>query len=204
MSNDNDQTLSQDELASLKARADMLGLKYHPSIGVDALREKVNAKLAETPAATGDTPPQSQASSTPPADTSGEFVAVPPPETADQKRKRRRLEATKLVRIRLTCMNPLKKEWDGEIITAGNAAVGSIKKYVPFNQDEGYHVPHIIYEQLLARQCQTFYTERSKNGVQIRKGKLIREFAIEVLPQLTQEELDELARRQAAAHSIDN
>jgi hypothetical protein len=32
---------------------------------------------------------------------------------------------------------------------------------------------------------------------------MIKEFAIEVLPQLTQEELDELARRQAMAKSID-
>lgn len=51
--------------------------------------------------------------------------------------------------------------------------------------------------------CQIFVTDKSKNGVTVRKGKLIKEFAIEYLEPLTQQELDELARRQAMAGSID-
>ena len=34
-----------DELTLLKERADLMGIKYHPSIGVDKLREKVNSVL---------------------------------------------------------------------------------------------------------------------------------------------------------------
>ena len=172
-----------DELASLKQRADMMGISYHPSIGLEKLREKVNAALS------------SEAKEDADVEVSGE--------TEGQKRKRLADEAAKLIRIRVTCMNPNKKEWDGEIITAGNANVGTFKKYIPFNADEGWHVPNIIYKQLLQRECQIFVTQRDDKGNQYRKGKLIKEFAIEVLPPLTKEELDELARRQAMSKSVD-
>jgi hypothetical protein len=182
-----DSTNLPDELTALKQRADLLGVSYHPSIGVDKLREKVNA------AVTGENLKEEEKAE----------AAVVVQETEAAKRLRLRNEAAKLVRIRLTCMNPNKKEWDGEIITAGNAGVGTYKKFIPFNAEEGWHVPHIIYQQLLHRECQIFVTVKDARGNKIRKGKMIREFAIEVLPQLTQEELDDLARQQAMSKAID-
>ena len=181
----------QDELAALKARADLLGISYHPTIGLEKLRDKVNAAITS----------EGESDSAPEADAP---VQEAPKETEAAKRLRLRNEAAKLVRIRLTCMNPNKKEWDGEIITAGNAAVGTFKKFVPFHSaDDGWHVPNIIYKQLVQRECQIFVTTTDGAGNKIRKGKLIKEFAIEVLPDLTEEELAELARRQAMAKSID-
>ena len=175
-----------DELISLKQRADLLGLSFHPSIGLEKLREKVNAVLASQE----ETKPE-------------EVAQDPVTETLDQKRRRLRDEAAKLVRIRVTCMNPNKKEWEGEIITAGNAGVGTFKKYIPFNADEGWHVPNIIYQVLKSRECQVFYTVTGPQGNKFRKGKLIKEFAIEVLPPLTEEELKDLAQRQAMSKSVD-
>ena len=187
-----DTELTQDELTTLKARADMLGISYHPSIGVEKLKAKIEAKLSDAPEETDE--PEVK----PPVQAPG--VAV---ETEGQKRQRLRKQASELVRIRVTCMNPAKREWEGEIITAGNSAVGTFKKYIPFNADEGWHVPRIIYNQLVERECQVFVTTKDGRGNSVRRGKSIKEFAIEVLPQLTQEELDELARRQAMAKSID-
>lgn len=181
-----------DELTVLKERADRLGLKYHPSISADKLREKIAAHLADQP--------DPEAKATPAATPVVEAAAV---ETPGQKRFRLKQEALKLIRIRVTCMNPAKKEWDGEIFTVGNAAIGSVKKFVPFNIEDGWHVPHCIYEMMKNRMCPVYVSGKTKAGVTIRESKLIREFAIEVLPQLTQEELDELARRQAMAKSID-
>lgn len=174
----------QDELAVLKSRADALGIPYHPSIGVEKLREKVNAALKKNKTPQEDPPTDAE-------------------ETESQRRNRLRQEASKLVRIRLTCMNPHKKEWQGEFITAGNSVVGTFTKYIPFNADEGWHVPHIIYEQLRDRECQVFVTVRDSKGNATRKGKTIKEFSIEVLPPLTEEELKDLARRQAMAKSVD-
>ena len=177
-----------DELATLKARATQMGLNFHPSIGVDKLREKVNAALS---------------SDKPQEDASEAQEGVSPTqakETPAQYRQRRYKEAAELVRIRVTCMNPAKREWAGEIFTAGNATVGTFKKYVPFNSDEGWHVPRIIYNMLVERRCQVFHSVPDGRGGKKRQGKLIPEFAIEVMPALTPEELKSLAQRQAMAN----
>lgn len=173
-----------DELTALKERADMMGLDYHPSIGLEKLRAKV---LAAQSGETEDVPK----------------AKVSEAETARAEQFRLRNEANELVRIRVSCMNPAKKEWEGELLTAGNSVVGSFTKFVPFNVEDGWHVPRIIYNQLKERQCQIFITVKDSRGNDTRKGKLIREFAIEVLPNLTAEELAALAQRQSMAKAID-
>lgn len=185
--NQDAEVIVQDELDALKARANLLGVKFHPSISLEKLREKVNAAVTSE----GET----EEAANSPSETKEETIG--------EKRKRLKAEALKLIRIRLTCLNPAKKEWEGEIITVGNSLIGSVKKFVPFNADDGWHVPYVIYQQLKERQCQIFQTATDARGNKVRKGKLIKEFAIEVLPPLTKEELDELARRQAMAKAID-
>lgn len=185
--NQDAEVIVQDELDALKARANLLGVKFHPSISLEKLREKVNAAVTSEGEA-------EEAPNTP---------SETKEETIGEKRKRLKAEALKLIRIRLTCLNPAKKEWEGEIITVGNSLIGSVKKFVPFNADDGWHVPYVIYQQLKERQCQIFQTATDARGNKVRKGKLIKEFAIEVLPPLTKEELEELARRQAMAKAID-
>jgi hypothetical protein len=186
-----DDVQAPDELTTLKARADLMRLSYHPSIGVEKLREKVAAALSDQPVKE-DLP---VAAAVP--------AASPVVETENMRLRRLKQEAHALVRIRVTCMNPNKKDWEGEIITVGNSLVGTVSKFVPFNVEDGWHVPRILYEVLLARQCQVFYPVKTMHGVTVRKGKLIKEFAIEVLPQLTPEELRDLAQRQAMANAID-
>lgn len=186
---------TNDELSILKARADRLGLQYHPSIGVEKLREKVSAALAGNPEkadGAGDKKPDEPAAA----------VAAAPAMSPAMLRKLRKEDMLSLVRIRLTCMNPAKRELDGEIITCGNALVGTVRKYIPFHADEGWHVPKIMLEVLKARQCQIFVGTKTKGGVTKREGKLIKEFSIEILPQLTTEELHDLAQRQAMSQSV--
>ena len=185
-----DEVTVQDELTTLKDRATLMGLKFHPSISLDKLREKVNAATDES-----DEPDVEVVSA--------KVVAPVIEETMNQKRNRLKKEALALVRIRLTCMNPAKAEWEGEIFTIGNALIGSVKKFVPFNADDGWHVPTIILQQLQERQCQVFVSAKDARGNNVRRGKLIKEFAIEILPPLTKTELDELARRQAMSKAID-
>lgn len=178
--------LVQDELQILRDRANLLGVRFHPSISLDKLREKVVA------ATSGEATPPDEAKAPEPVE-----------ETVGQKRNRMKRDALALVRVRITCMNPAKAEWEGEIVTAGNSLIGSVKKFVPFNADDGWHIPNILLQQLRERQCQIFQTVTDSRGNKVRKGKLIKEFAIEVLPPLTPEELAELARRQAMAKAID-
>lgn len=233
-----------DELTSLKAKADLLGITYHPSIGVDKLRLKIENKLSDSPvpdedledgqdsdeltpeeqAAEQEAPvvssipkPTEQAAQTPaPAAPTPPVVEeapvvkakeapvvtreLTPQEKVNAARAAAREEAMKMVRINVTCMNPLKKEWPGEIITVGNNLVGTVSKFVPFDTVDGWHVPNIIYLFLKERQFQQFSAKKVPKGhPSSRVTKLVREFSIEVLDPLTEKELAALKQRQLMA-----
>lgn len=189
MSNDvtnEDLELQAQALEQLKIRADRLGVKYHPSIGMEKLREKI-AEFEAGQATESEEP-------------SEETPVAARPETENERRQRIKDEANKLVRVRVSCMNPYKREWEGEILTSGNTIVGTVKKYVPFNVE--WHVPQILLNMLQERMCQIFVSKKTKHGVTVREGKLIKEFAIEILDPLTPEELKDLAQQQAMANRV--
>lgn len=194
---DNDDVaVLEDELEVLKQRATTLGITFHPSIGLEKLREKVNGKLAEKE-------PLPVGNMVYGQDTTTVGVSAGYVETENEKRIRLKRESNQLIRIRITCMNPHKKEYTGEIFTTGNALVGTIRQFVPFNNEEGWHVRMMIYQMIKERQCQIFTSTKDARGNTVRKGKIIKEFAIDVMPELTMVELQELAQRQAMSKSID-
>lgn len=189
----------QDELTALKVRAKQMGLSFHPSIGLDKLRKKVAAQITgeeQTPEVAA--PPSTI---TPPAEST--HIPVPRVETKVQRTARKRKEASRLVRVMVTCMNPAKKQWEGEMFTCGNSLVGSFREFVPFDNDAGWHIPQMIVNQILERKCQVFYTAKTSRGNTTRKGKLIKEFNVVIMDPLTKDEMGELAQRQALANSID-
>ena len=170
-----------EEMKLLKERADLLGIKYSNNIGLDTLRAKVNEKLEES------------------------SIQQEDKENKANTRAQIRAEQLKLVRIRLTVMNPVKKAWRGENFTVANSFIGTVKKFVPYNPKfyvNGYHVPNCIYGILKEKQFLNITTEDKGGKTEVRTD-LVPEFSIEVLPPLTQEELDTLAKEQAAGNRID-
>ena len=163
------------EIESLRARADQLGIEYRHNTGVAKLRKLVDKALSPVK----------------------EVAAPAVAKTQSQLIVEKRKEAGALIRIRITCMNPNKKNWEGEIFSVGSAKLGTFKKYVPFDAPEGWHVPHIIYDMIKERKCSVFHTITTPSGAKARKSKLVPEFSIDVLPALTAEELRNLARQQA-------
>ena len=172
------------ELDLLKNRAKQMGINFHPSIGVEKLRAKVAAKQK------GIVPEET-------TEVDIEEDTTPRPETRMQKVARLRQDAGRLIRVRVSCMNPDKREWPGEVYTVSNSVVGTYKKYVPFNAEEGWHVPNIIFKHMLERECQIFHTVKNDRGQKVRVGKMIKELNIEQLPDLTPKEISDLAQRQA-------
>lgn len=177
---------TQDERAVLIRQADLLGVSFHPNISTDKLRERVTQAIADSQAGTG----QTQEPHVPEAKT----------ETENQRRIRLRADASRLVRVQITCMDPMKKEFQGEIFTAGNSVVGSYRKFVLFN--EPYHVPNIILKQLQDKKCQIFTTVKGERGQKHRQGKMINAYVVQILPALTAEELQDLADDQRARKAI--
>lgn len=193
------------EYDSLMERAARLGLRVRSNIGLDKLRERVNAAVAgEAPVADDDDEDddeveeddQEEAPVTSSIPSPTAIAAATPAETAGQKRARLRNEARKLIRVRITNHNPAKSEHEGEIFTFGNAVVGTLKRHVPFGVE--WHVEAAILEIIKNREFQ-YFQERKVNGQMVKTAKFAREFAVEILPPLTNEELRQLAQRQAMA-----
>ena len=187
---------ADDELSHLKERARLLGIRFSPSIKAETLRDRINAALTDEPA-------EAAAKVEEPA-----APAAPLSPLAQKAALRKKLikEEMKLVRLRITNMNPHKKDLHGEIFTVANKYLGIVKKYVPYGEatDEGYHVPYIIYRQLKDRKFLQIKTRKDpKNTGQILVDqRWVNEFAIEVLPQLTAAELAELKALQMASAGL--
>lgn len=190
-----------EQVKVLRGQADKLGLKYHHKHGADALRAMVGAHLLEDPSraglllADGDTLHIPASAPKLEVKPNLEYIPMTGDEYKKISQKSARIKVGALRRIKFTNMNPTKKGWPGEFISVGSAKLGSFKKYVFFN-GEDYHVPQIIYDVMKERQCSSFYTVKTRGG-DVRKSKLINEYAIVDLPPLTQVELKALSDRQA-------
>ena len=172
------------ELELLKARAAQMGIKHSPNIGVDTLREKIEAKL------NGGNPDDT--------DEKEERQLLSKTEILNQFRNDLRKEALKLVRIRVTDLDPKKKDLPGEILCCANEFIGSVKRYVPYN-GEPWHVEQCILDTMKDKEFLNIRTTKGRNNVEQIEKKWVKEYAIEILPELTKEELEKLAAAQAAA-----
>ena len=190
----NDQTntvseeLSEEEVLDLlKQKADVMGIKYGSRIGVDTLKAKIQARLNDEPEEEDSEPEKAE-------------VVLTKAEREAQIRKEMYEKNMRLVRLRISNLNPAKKELQGEIFTVANKYLGTVKKFIPYGEasEEGYHVPYCLYLQLKSRKFLQVRT-RTVNGQIHVDQRWVPEFALEVLPQLTTKELNQLRNAQAAA-----
>jgi len=193
MSNENQNDMTPDvqlpdEKALLLQRAKMMGLRVSNNASVDTLK----AKIAEATAS------EEEAHQ---AEAKQEVTKKAP-----KKKSLRQYmveKHMKLVRLRITNLDPKKKDLPGEIITVANKYLGTVRKYVPFGEqtEDGYHVPYCIYQFLKARRFLHIRTIKDKNviGGERVVSAYVPEFALEILPPLTKEELAKLAAAQKAA-----
>lgn len=192
--------MTLNELDTLKARADQMGITYKSNIGVEALKAKINAKLDDKPdPGDGD---EAQAGTT--AQTETGTTAAPVGLTKSQQEQKFRDEQQKehmaLVRVRISCLNPMKSQVKGEFITVANKYLGTVTKFVPFGEqtDEGFHIPKILLAEMRNRKFNSVTTKKGPNGQMLPTQRLVPEFAIEELEPLTEQELARLAAAQLA------
>lgn len=189
-----------EELTLLKERATAMGINYSPNIGVEALKAKIDNKLDDKPADNSETDDSTE---TPPIDHTVEKLTAT--QTMAKFRMQQRAEQLRLVRIRVTNLNPIKKDLRGEIFTVANGVLGTVRKFIPYGEatDNGYHVPFIIYSELKDRKFVSVKVRKAPNGNEVIEQRLVPEFALEELPALSPKELEQLARQQAAAAGTD-
>ena len=202
------------ELDLLKQRATLMGIAFSNNIGEETLRQRIADKQAELDAAAsgaentgeeGDTVQQEQGevNALEAGASSKEEVTTERPLTL---REKIRLEQMRLVRVRITCLDPKKKDLPGEILTVANEYLGTVRKFIPFGEltDDGYHIPYCLYKMLDARKFLNIRTfkDRRTGTVRVESG-YVKEFALEVLDPLTPAELAKLATAQKAAGSVE-
>ena len=183
----------------LMQKARIMGIPFSNNISEDALAEKINAKL------NNEAPPKEETTSdlNPLA---GDKAGAAP---AAKKTLRQRIvdEEMALIRVRVTNMDPKKKDLRGEIMTVANDYLGTVRKFVPFGEDtdEGYHIPKCILTMMQERKFLQIREVRDRKTGTVRpETAWVREFAIEILPPLTPEELKQLATAQIAAGTVGN
>jgi len=201
-SNGSEELNQLDELEVLKARARLLGVEFSNNIGLETLKERVAAKLNDTPAPTADTAQANPLTSLTKDSTAD---ATSAPVKVLTLRQHLLNENMKLIRVKVTNMDPKKADLQGEFFTVANEFLGTITKFVPYGEstDEGYHVPYCIYKMLKARQFLQVSSRKNKKSGQLDVSQQwVREFALEVLPDLTEKELKQLATEQAASGRI--
>lgn len=170
----------QNELNLLKERADQMGISYSNNIGIEALKQKINEKLGTTQ-----------------SDLTGKE------DISFLERKEKYNNAMKLVRVIVTPNNPSKKDLEGEIFSVANS-ICSIKRYVPYNNEKGWHIENILYHMLKEKKTQVFSNKTLKDGTSVRVGREIPAYNITVLPPLTEKEKEDLAKAQRARQSIED
>jgi hypothetical protein len=170
----------------LRENGKTLGITFAPNEGIPSMRQKLmdaKALFSEEP----ETEAQKNA-----------------PASEREERRKLKLENTKLVRVQIACLNPAKSDLPGEIFTVHSDITGTVKKFVPYNEaGESYHLPFILLK-FLKRKKYLQIKDPPKGSRQSQTTKLVPEFAITPLEQLTPAELRELARAQGAAEASDN
>lgn len=183
------------ELDMLKQRARLLGITHSGNIGADTLRQKISEHLAGLDNSTT---------------TSSVTEEVNPfqPDAPKKMTLRQKLymENMKLVRVRIQNLDPKKKDLPGEIFTVANEYIGTVRKFIPYGEttDDGFHMPLVLLKQLKRRKFLNIRTTKGKNGVPQVHQNWAKEFAIEELPPLTQDEIKRLAAAQVAAGILNN
>lgn len=198
------------EERALKRQARELGIQFHPRMGAERLRALIQehtqkgsetASQAVVDEAVGE--PQVEATKPVQSFSGSEKGLYMTEEEYERKRfGEAKRNANRLVRVRITCMDPTKKNWTGEIISVGSSKLGTYKKFIPFNSEEPYHIPWIIYQELKERKCRVGTTVKLPNGQEVNKYKLVNAFSIELLPPLRPDELEDLKKQQALAKGL--
>ncbi|MCF8861591.1 putative structural protein [Agrobacterium phage OLIVR2] len=179
------------ELDMLKQRAKLMGISFSNNIGIDALKARIADKLADK---------QDEEKEEMQPEAKEIVKSATPAKKPASLRKVLYEENMRLVRIRITNMDPKDANLPGGIFTVANEFLGTVSKYVPFGEatENGYHVPYCIYKFLRSQKFLQIRVTK-KNGKEDIQTQWVRKFAIEMLPPLTDKELATLQASQLAS-----
>lgn len=160
-------------LEELKAQADAMGLKYNGNISATTLQDRINKALAGDEEDTVETP-----------------VVVNP--VAEMRK-----QATRLIRVTITSMDALKRDYRGEYFEVSNRVL-KVKRFIPYGVPT--HVEAVLLDEISNRKFRMTIPATRESGAE---SRLVTAYAIAELPPLTEQELKNLAKAQQARNSIE-
>ena len=175
---DNDE--EQAMLADLKNRAKAMGMSFHPSIKADALRTKMAEYIQMQEQQNIDNAMEE-------AKAQKELLS------GKMSIKEAKNHALKLNRCIISCLDPMKRNYQAEMFLAGNSVIGSLRVCIPFGKE--WHVANIILNFIKDKHYTQFSTKRV-NGQDINETSQHQAYGIQMLPMLTEKELHDLKQRQ--------
>jgi hypothetical protein len=197
---DSDKNIADMDVEEIKLELKELGIEFHHRAGPD----KLTKMLTEVRAGTYDP----EVINTPAPVRTGptaEATAAAEAHTYKIKNPTKQQRALAVQRIVVTPNDPLMSTYSGLIFTVGSSAVNKgrvIKKFVPFNRDAGWHAPQIIIDQIEGGEMQKFKTIKLPNGQNTMQAYISKKFNVQILPPLTQDEMDSLGAAQLATGGI--
>lgn len=166
------------ELEALRKQADLMEIPYSGNTSLEKLREKVAERLG----------------------------TAEEQETEADAYQKLYDEKMRLIHCKVVCLDPMYKNSGGAFVTVSNAVLGSHKWFVPFNTPVELTKWCVDYLQ----SC--IYVDRSEKGVRGSNGLIHSKtvntdraaYNVEILPQLTMEEIKRLADEQTATGRLEN
>ena len=176
-----DNNIEEVELENLKNKANILGINYHPTIGYGKLLEKVQSHTAEQEKSTSRKP---------------EMTKEEAEDRADKKlRQSTRSKASRMLRVKISCRNPDKRAYKGEIFEVGNTVVEH-KRFIPFNKE--VNIPTMMVNFIKGKKFVS-YTPADPEAKVMQKRIIENEFDVTVLSALSEKDLKDLKRSQYAS-----
>lgn len=193
------------KLQHVRAQADMLGITYHHRAGIEKIQTLIDEHLLAQNQDLIPEPAQEASIRKEPVVEGYPEKIVPLTEAEFKKDAKRQAKSLvgALIRVHITCLDPNKKNWPGEIVSVGSAKLGTFKRYIPFDTEHPWHIPKIIYDVLNERKCSVPVKKKNDRGQMVTTYKQIKAYAISVVDPLTPEELKDLANQQALAGGLD-
>lgn len=202
-----DLALEAAALLEMKNRAKTLGVKFHPSIKADSLSVKIRDHIDKQARSSKIISDEQVTDNAVNASQTNKIVEEKINELDDndadqaelKAKLRARQEATKMVRIIISSMDPSRSEHKGELISVGNSVIGNITKFIPYETE--WHVENIVYLALKEKKYRQTVRKKEGQGRITQSSRLVQALSIQLLAPLTEAELKELKRQQALLDS---
>jgi len=182
----------------LENQAQLLGVDFRPNISDEKLAQRVKA-AKEGSQEQGDTDSDEPTK----VKTSPSVKLVPQEELKigeNITKMEMRNKAKQRVRVQVSCLDPAKKDWQGEVLSISNRYIDE-SMFVPF--DVPWHLPIALIKMIQSKQYQQFRTRKDKFGNTTRYGINVPAFNVTFLNPLTEDELQGLAKKQMARGTED-